>query len=76
LYQHRLGQALEGLGQNPRRRSRPFDAAFKNRFSRASRSCGTLGRLCYTSNDFDRAQKTFRALLLQKLDGNCGHHQG
>ncbi len=31
-----------------------------------------LGRLALEANDLDRAQKTFRALLLQKLDGQSG----
>jgi tetratricopeptide (TPR) repeat protein len=35
-----------------------------------------LGRLCYSSGDWDRAQKTFRALLLQKLDATSGITKG
>ena len=35
-----------------------------------------LGVLALESNDLDRAQKTFRALLLQRLDGASGITKG
>jgi tetratricopeptide (TPR) repeat protein len=35
-----------------------------------------LGILAFETNDLDRAQKTFRALLLQRLDPNAGISKG
>ena len=35
-----------------------------------------LGVLAFETNDFDRAQKTFRALLLQRLEPNVGISKG
>lgn len=35
-----------------------------------------LGVLALEINDLERAQKTFRALLLQKLDGDVGISKG
>jgi tetratricopeptide (TPR) repeat protein len=35
-----------------------------------------LGVLALETNDLDRAQKTFRALLLQRLDPNAGISKG
>lgn len=73
-YQHRLGQALEGLGHTAQALA-AYDAAFKIDLTSVA-ILRDLGRLCYSSNDFDRAQKTFRALLLQKLDANSGITKG
>jgi tetratricopeptide (TPR) repeat protein len=74
VYQHRLGQALEGMGDVPGALA-AFDAAFKIDLTNVP-ILRDLGRLCWRTNDFDRAQKTFRALLLQKLDGNSGIGKG
>ncbi|MFO0680476.1 MAG: tetratricopeptide repeat protein [Sandaracinus sp.] len=74
VYQHRMGQALEGLGQTAQALA-AYDAAFKIDLTSVA-ILRDLGRLCYQSGDFDRAQKTFRALLLQKLDGNSGITKG
>jgi len=35
-----------------------------------------LGVLAFETNDLDRAQKTFRALLLQRFDANTGISKG
>ncbi len=35
-----------------------------------------LGVLAFETNDLDRAQKTFRALLLQRLDPSAGISKG
>ncbi|WP_053234138.1 tetratricopeptide repeat protein [Sandaracinus amylolyticus] len=74
LYQHRLGQALEGMG-NTTGALNAYDAAFKVDLTNVQ-ILRDLGRLCYTTGDYDRAQKTFRALLLQKLDGQSGITKG
>lgn len=74
VYQHRLGQALEGLGQTAQAMA-AYDAAFKIDLTNVP-ILRDLGRACYAAGDFDRAQKTFRALLLQKLDGNSGITKG
>ena len=74
VYQHRLGLALEGLGDVPGALG-AFDAAFKIDLTNVA-ILRDLGRLCWRTGDFDRAQKTFRALLLQKLDASSGITKG
>ncbi|MDQ3036733.1 MAG: tetratricopeptide repeat protein, partial [Myxococcota bacterium] len=74
IYQHRLGRALEGMG-NTSGAMQAYDAAFKVDLTNVQ-ILRDLGRLCYTAGDYDRAQKTFRALLLQKLDANAGISKG
>lgn len=69
-WHHRLGQALEGLGDNAAALTQ-FDMAFKIDLTNVA-ILRDLGLLCYKTGDLDRAQKTFRALLLQKLDANSG----
>jgi tetratricopeptide (TPR) repeat protein len=74
LYHHRLGRALAGLGNQPGALAQ-YDLAFKV----DPGSIGVLRDLSLLSmetGDFDRAQKTFRALLLQKLDRNAGITKG
>jgi tetratricopeptide (TPR) repeat protein len=74
LYHHRLGRALAGLGNQPGALAQ-YDLAFKV----DPGSIGVLRDLSLLSmetGDFDRAQKTFRALLLQKLDANAGITKG
>jgi tetratricopeptide (TPR) repeat protein len=73
-YHHRLGQAYEGMGKNAEALA-SFDAAFKIDLTSVA-ILRDLGRICYTTGDWDRAQKTFRALLLQKLDANSGITKG
>jgi tetratricopeptide (TPR) repeat protein len=48
-----------------------YDAAFKIDLTNVA-ILRDLGKLCHSQGDLDRAQKTFRALLLQKLDGGVG----
>jgi tetratricopeptide (TPR) repeat protein len=69
-YHHRLGRALEELGDQKAALDR-FDAAFKIDLTNVG-VLRDLGRLCHRTGDLDRAQKTFRALLLQKLDHGAG----
>lgn len=70
LYQHRLGLALEGMGDRDGA-LRHLDAAFKIDLTNVQ-ILRDLGRLTYELGDWDRAQKTYRALLLQKLDASSG----
>ena len=67
---HRLGRSLEALG-NTAGALAQYDAAFKIDLTSVP-ILRDLGMLCYKAGDFDRAQKTFRALLLQRLDANAG----
>jgi uncharacterized protein HemY len=48
-----------------------YDAAFKIDLTNVG-ILRDLGKLCHRRGDYDRAQKTFRALLLQKLDADAG----
>jgi tetratricopeptide (TPR) repeat protein len=70
IYHHRLGKAKESMGDVDGAME-SYDAAFKVDLTNV-RVLTDLGRLCVTRGDFDRAQKTFRALLLQKLGPNDG----
>ena len=69
-YHHRLGRALEEMGDLPGA-LKHYDSAFKIDLTNVA-ILRDLGRLCHRSGDLERAQKTFRALLLQKLDGDAG----
>jgi tetratricopeptide (TPR) repeat protein len=74
LYHHRLGRALASLGDKDIALAQ-FDMAFKI----DPGSVGVLkdlGVLALETNDLDRAQKTFRALLLQRLDPSVGISKG
>jgi tetratricopeptide (TPR) repeat protein len=74
VYQHRMGKALEGMG-DIEGALKAYDAAFKIDLTNIA-ILRDLGRLCWRTGDYDRAQKTFRALLLQKLDGSVGITKG
>jgi tetratricopeptide (TPR) repeat protein len=69
-YHHRLGVALQGLGDMAGALHH-LDAAFKVDLTNVA-ILRDLGRVTHAMGDFDRAQKTFRALLLQKLDAQSG----
>jgi len=74
LYHHRLGRALAALGDKEAGLVQ-YDLAFKI----DPGSVGVLkdlGVLALDTNDLDRAQKTFRALLLQRLDPTTGITKG
>ncbi len=70
VYHHRLGLAKESMGDLDGALE-SFDAAFKVDLTNVA-VLRDLGRLCLTRGDLDRAQKTFRALLLQKLSPDAG----
>ncbi len=70
VYHHRLGKAKESMGDLDGAMV-SYDAAFKVDLTNIT-VLRDLGRLCMTRGDLDRAQKTFRALLLQKLTGDAG----
>jgi golgin subfamily B member 1 len=74
LYHHRLGQALASLGDKSVALLQ-YDMAFKIDPGSVS-VLKDLGVLALETNDLDRAQKTFRALLLQRLDPNVGITKG
>jgi tetratricopeptide (TPR) repeat protein len=74
LYHHRLGRALATLGDKDVALTQ-FDMAFKIDPG-SIEVLRDLGVLALESNDLDRAQKTFRALLLQRLDASSGISKG
>ncbi|MCC7539593.1 MAG: tetratricopeptide repeat protein, partial [Deltaproteobacteria bacterium] len=69
-YHHRLGQALEGMGDQAAALEQ-YDAAFRIDLTSVP-VLRDLGRLKYKAGDVDGAQKAFRALLLQKFDASSG----
>ena len=66
LYHHRLARALAQLGDKDVALAQ-LDMAFKIDPGSVM-VLRDLGVLAFETNDLDRAQKTFRALLLQRLD--------
>ena len=72
-YHHRLGQALEASGDAEGALS-AYDAAFKIDLTNVG-ILRDLGKLTHAQGDLDRAQKSFRALLLQKLEADSGIHK-
>ncbi len=65
---HRLGLMLAALGDNEAALVQ-LDAAFRVDPG-AIEVLKDLGMIAFAANDFERAQKTFRALLLQRLDAS------
>jgi len=63
---HRLGQALAAMGDAGGALD-AYDAAFKIDLTNVA-ILRDLGKLTHANGDLDRAQKSFRALLLQKLE--------
>ena len=70
MHQHRLGQALAAMG-DAQGALAAYDAAFKIDLTNVA-ILRDLGKLTHASGDLDRAQKSFRALLLQKLEPDSG----
>ena len=70
VYHHRLGKAKEAIGDLDGA-MQSYDAAFKVDLTNVM-VLRDLGRLCMAREDLARAQKTFRALLLQKLSADAG----
>ena len=69
-HHHRLGQALESLGDAEGALA-AYDAAFKVDLANVG-ILRDLGKLTLAQGDLGRAQKSFRALLLQKLEPSSG----
>ncbi|MGB5704948.1 MAG: tetratricopeptide repeat protein, partial [Polyangiales bacterium] len=69
-HHHRLGQALAGMG-DAAGALEAYDAAFKIDLTNVA-ILRDLGKLTHANGDLDRAQKSFRALLLQKLEPDSG----
>ena len=70
LHYHRLGQALAAAG-DAAGALEAYDAAFKIDLTNVT-ILRDLGKLTHANGDLDRAQKSFRALLLQTLEPNSG----
>lgn len=73
-FHQRLGQALESAGDTAGALEQ-FDAAFKIDLTNVA-VLRDLGKLTYRTGDYERSQKTFRALLLQKLGPEAGITKG
>ena len=74
LYHHRIGKALASLGDKDAALTQ-LDTAFKIDPGSVE-ILRDLGVLALDNNDLERAQKTFRALLLQRLDAASGITKG
>ncbi len=74
VYHHRLGNALARLGERDQGLAQ-LDLAFKIDPGSIP-VLRDLGLLALAAGDLERAQKTFRALLLQKLDKQAGITKG
>jgi tetratricopeptide (TPR) repeat protein len=65
-FHHMLARAFAGMGDNPRALTE-LDAAYRVDLTNVA-VLKDLGLMAYEQGDYDRAQKTFRGLLLQRLD--------
>jgi golgin subfamily B member 1 len=65
-FHHMLARAFSGMG-DPSRALSELDAAYRVDLTNVG-VLKDLGLLAYQQGDFERAQKTFRGLLLQRLD--------
>jgi tetratricopeptide (TPR) repeat protein len=74
IYHHRLGKALSVLGEKEQALAQ-FDQAFKIDPGSVP-VLRDLGVLAFECGDLDRATKTFKALLLQRLDPQSGIGKG
>ncbi len=70
VHHHRLGGALAASGDAAGALA-AYDAAFKIDLTNVA-ILRDLGKLTHAHGDLDRAQKSFRALLLQKLEPDSG----
>ncbi|MGF1466213.1 MAG: hypothetical protein ACFCGT_08765 [Sandaracinaceae bacterium] len=70
VYHHRLGRAKESMGDLDGALE-AYDAAFRVDLTNVQ-VLTDLGRLCMNRGDLNRAQKVFKALLLQKLTADDG----
>jgi tetratricopeptide (TPR) repeat protein len=74
VYHHRLAKAFAAMGDRQAALGQ-LDTAFKIDPGSVV-VLRDLGVLAFEAEDLDRAQKTFRALLLQRLDGASGISKG
>lgn len=74
IYHHRLARALDAQGERDSA-LQEFDLAFKIDPGNII-VLRDLGKLALDVGDLEKAQKTFRALLLQKLDAQSGITKG
>jgi tetratricopeptide (TPR) repeat protein len=74
VYHHRLAKALDQLGDKEQALAQ-LDMGFKIDPGSVT-ILKDLGVLAFETNDLERAQKTFRALLLQRLDASAGISKG
>jgi tetratricopeptide (TPR) repeat protein len=74
VYHHRLAKALDQLGDKDQALAQ-LDMGFKIDPGSVT-ILKDLGVLAFETNDLERAQKTFRALLLQRLDASAGISKG
>jgi tetratricopeptide (TPR) repeat protein len=74
VYHHKLARALDQLGDKTQALAQ-LDMGFKVDPGSVA-ILRDLGVLAIEKNDLDRAQKTFRALLLQRLDPSAGISKG
>ena len=65
-FHHMLARAFSGMGDNARALTE-LDAAYRVDLTNVG-VLKDLGLMAYEQGDYDRAQKTFRGLLLQRLD--------
>jgi golgin subfamily B member 1 len=70
MHYHRLGHALSAT-DDVEGALAAYDAAFKIDLTNVA-ILRDLGKLTHATGDLDRAQKSFRALLLQKLEPDSG----
>lgn len=70
IYHHQWGRALEEMGDQEGA-LKQYGNAFQINLTSVP-ILRDLGRLAYETGDLERAQKSFRALLLQKLDAESG----
>lgn len=73
-FHHRLGRAYQSMGEEAKALEE-YEAAFRIDLTNIA-VLRDLGKLSYQQGDYERAQKTFRALLLQRLDDASGITKG